>query len=297
MSARSLTGISTHSNCSLTLRVDRRIGWRRPRNIRRKESRQKLLNRRLDCSNTNAKLSRTLGRRRRPDGITFNRSSPGKFDVFSPYRSRVRRRRAVHRTVVQRTNVTRIKIIRCVFRSKGTFQQGSTEIEIQNAVRLFFPVRVVKRREEICRGAANFDYSMQQSTGGASPYPKSVIGNDEGGFARTWRTKTYSGREKGGGSKTSGNPKPTDQFCRIFSRLYRTVPVPVGISLLEASSPAGRLPGLPPALPALMPALPGPACWPAWMASSAIRGAAASGADAECCEHPQPRALRMGAQC
>ena len=29
-------------------------------------------------------------------------------------------------------------------------------------------------------------------------YPKSVIGNDEGGFARTWRTKTYSGREKGG---------------------------------------------------------------------------------------------------
>ena len=42
---------------------------------------------------------------------------------------------------------------------------------------------------------------MQKSTGGASPYPKSVIGNDEGGFARTWRTKTYSGREKGGGAK------------------------------------------------------------------------------------------------
>ena len=167
MSARSLTGISTHSNCSLTLRVNRRIGWRRPRNIRRKESRQKLLNRRLDCSNTNAKLSRALGRRRRQEGITFNRSSPGKFDVFSPYRSRVRRRRAVHRTVVQRTNVTRIKIIRCVFRSKGTFQQGSTEIEIQNAVRLFFPVRVVKRREEICRVAANFDYA-EEHRGGVS---------------------------------------------------------------------------------------------------------------------------------
>ena len=53
---------------------------------------------------------------------------------------------------------------------------------------------------------------MQKSTGGASPYPKSVIGNDEGGFARTWRTKTYSGRERGGGSKTSCNPKPTDHF-------------------------------------------------------------------------------------
>ena len=166
MSARSLTGISTHSNCSLTLRVNRRIGWRRPRNIRRKESRQKLLNRRLDCNNTNAKLSRALGRRRRQEGITFNRSSPGKFDVFSPYESRVRRRRAAHRTVVQRTNVTRIKIIiRCVFRSKGTFQQGSTEIEIQNAVRLFFPVRVVKRREEICRVAANFDYAEEHRGG------------------------------------------------------------------------------------------------------------------------------------
>ena len=45
-------------------------------------------------------------------------------------------------------------------------------------------------------GAANFDYAEEHR--GASPYPKSVIGNDEGGFARTWRTKTYSGREKGG---------------------------------------------------------------------------------------------------
>ena len=38
----------------------------------------------------------------------------------------------------------------------------------------------------------------RRAPGGASPYPKSVIGNDEGGFARTWRTKTYSGRERGG---------------------------------------------------------------------------------------------------
>ena len=59
---------------------------------------------------------------------------------------------------------------------------------------------------------------MQKSTGGASPYPKSVIGNDEGGFARTWRTKTYSGREKGG-SKTSCNPKPTDQYSYEY-RIY-----------------------------------------------------------------------------
>ena len=55
-----------------------------------------------------------------------------------PTDPRVRRRRAVHSTVVQRTNVTRIKIIRCVFRSKGTFQQGSTEIEIQKCSKNYF---------------------------------------------------------------------------------------------------------------------------------------------------------------
>ena len=51
--------------------------------------------------------------------------------------------------------------------------------------------------------------------------PKSVIGNDEEGFARTWRTKTYSGREKRG-SKTSCNPKPTDHTSR-YRYGYRTV--------------------------------------------------------------------------
>ena len=65
-------------------------------------------------------------------------------------------------------------------------------------------------------GAANFDYSMQKSTGGASPYPKSVIGNDEGGFARTWRTKTYSGREKGGGAKPLVTLSPQTIFRGPF---------------------------------------------------------------------------------
>ena len=117
----------------------------------------------------------------------------------------------VHRTAVQRTNVTRIKIIRCVFRSKGTFKQGSIKIEIQNAVRLFFPVRVVKRREEICRVSGKFRLcrtTLEQWR----PYPKSVSGNDEGLAICHGAPKRIPDARRGGGSKTSCNPKPTDQF-------------------------------------------------------------------------------------